>query len=467
MRPWILLIPMTLTIASWLVSPLNAKDDDKGKREAQKGKIEGRRTPDKQQPMNRTPSMSRTSPSPPVAQLQPQHGPQVQQVHAPQVRSQRQDRPQVTQAQQQPQKAIPQSQARPQRQDRLQQQFRQQPQGGSQSQRPLSQPQVRSQWQERFQQFRLQQQSRPQGQQTLPQEAALPWKERFQQQFRPQPQGGVQIQKERSQVPHEQLQLRQERTRQLTDKRELLRNQINQRASITAPRIDQQSFSERKQRFNNQRREQVARNKGISQEVTNHQHRSHSDYNNWFNSDFFQRHDLHVNYVNNFTNLWLAPGWASIAGWGDWDWSTPYYYDYGDYPIPMDNYYAPATVVSQPTIPADNNGIQYSEEWLPLGVFTIASNAEEAEVSNFILQLALSRGGELSGVFYDTMNDMTYIMTGGVDPGTQRAYWSLTGTPDSPILSTGIYNLTEEQTPVQVYFPDGSGQIWTLVRLSS
>lgn len=52
-----------------------------------------------------------------------------------------------------------------------------------------------------------------------------------------------------------------------------------------------------------------------------------------------------------------------------------------------------------------------------------------------------------------------------IDPASQKAYWFMTDRTDSPIASTGLYNLTENQTSINVHFADGSEQTWTLVHL--
>lgn len=267
----------------------------------------------------------------------------------------------------------------------------------------------------------------------------------------------------RSQVQQVQSQAKQF-VRQPANK-EQLRSQINQYASQPTPSIDKQSFSQRQQAFHDQRQDKVLQNQQVSQNVSQRLQRTRQGYNNWFGSDFFRDHNLYVDERHD-VNWWRAAQWTSLARWGDWDWSTPYYYDYGDYPIPLDAS-AYNQGYSNPAVPIETypEPVTYGGEWVPLGVFTIASSIDEAGVSNRIIQLAINRTGELSGVFYNTATNTTHTITGKVVPETQRAYWSLTDRADSPILSTGIYNLTEEQTPVQVYFPNGSGQIWTLVRL--
>ena len=105
------------------------------------------------------------------------------------------------------------------------------------------------------------------------------------------------------------------------------------------------------------------------------------------------------------------------------------------------------------------------EDWLSLGVFAVASDATAAAQTNRFIQLAISHTGEIAGVLYNSTTDSAQDLAGMVDPNSQQVYWSMSNRIDSPIASTGIYNLMEDQTPINVHFADGSDQTWTLVRL--
>src|SRR5262249_3971873 len=104
-------------------------------------------------------------------------------------------------------------------------------------------------------------------------------------------------------------------------------------------------------------------------------------------------------------------------------------------------------------------------DWLPLGVFAVGRDADAAAQTNRFVQLAINRSGEIAGVLYNSSTDQARDLVGKVDTNSQKAYWSLSNQTDSPIASTGIFNLTEDQTPINVHFSDGSDQTWTLVRL--
>lgn len=254
-----------------------------------------------------------------------------------------------------------------------------------------------------------------------------------------------------------------------------LRNQVNQYAqNRPAQNIDRQSLSQKAQSFSSQRGKQMTQNRQLSDTVSRRLQQSRPGSNQWFDRDFFDRHNIDVDYVGRGSNLWRPAAWATLAGWGAWNWSTPYYYDEGGYAYPLSTAestyaYPYSTTYSQPvqTQPAqiDQSAVSTDEDWLPLGVFAVASNANTAAQTNHFMQLAINRSGEIAGVLYNSTTDAAQDLTGMVDSTSQKAYWTMANRTDSPIASTGIYNLTEDQTPINVHFTDGSDQTWTLVRL--
>lgn len=246
-----------------------------------------------------------------------------------------------------------------------------------------------------------------------------------------------------------------------------LRNQVNRYAQNRPANIDRQALAGRVQNLPNNRNSQFAQNRQFSNLTSDRIQRLRPESNNWFNRDFFDRHDIDLGYTRLGNNLWRPAAWATLANWGDWGWSTPYYYDdSGYYPVTPAEYVEPVQYSSSTTqtavapAPAPIEG-----DWLPLGVFALANNAQSAAYSKRFIQLAINRSGELAGVLYNPSTDDAKDLVGMVDKDSQRAYWSISNKLDSPIASTGIYNLTEDQTPINVHFSDGSDQTWALVRL--
>lgn len=256
-----------------------------------------------------------------------------------------------------------------------------------------------------------------------------------------------------------------------------LRGQVNRYAqNRPAQNIDRQALAQRTQNFSNKRGNQIAQNRQLSDRVSQRLQQSRPDSNHWFDRDFFDRHHIEVDYVRTGANWWRPAAWATLATWGSWNWSTPYYYDYGGYTYPVtiseSTYvypYSTTTTITQPvqTQPAQSAQATAAtgEDWLPLGVFAVENDANAPAQTNRFIQLAINRSGEIAGVLYNSATDDAHDLTGMVDPNSQQAYWSMADRTDSPIASTGIYNLTEDKTPVNVHFADGSDQTWTLLRL--
>lgn len=257
--------------------------------------------------------------------------------------------------------------------------------------------------------------------------------------------------------------------------RQELRNQVNQHVqNRPAQNIDKQSLGQRTQDFSNLRNNQLIQNREISNKVSDRMRQTRPDYNHWFDRDFFHRHDIDVGYVGDGINWWRGAGWATLATWGAWNWATPYYYDYqgNAYPITVSDssyvYPYPTTttsyVVSEPT--TSYAAVEPTGgDWLPLGVFAVGSDVNAVAQTNRFIQLAINKSGEIAGVFYNSTTDQAHDLVGMVDPANQKAYWYLENYTGSPVVSTGIYNLTEEQTAVNVEFSGGVTQQWILVRL--
>lgn len=252
-----------------------------------------------------------------------------------------------------------------------------------------------------------------------------------------------------------------------------LRNQVNRYAqSRPGQGGNRQVLGEKRQDFASNRNNRISENRQLSDKVSQRLQESRPDSKHWFDRDFFDRHDIDIDYWQSGANWWRPAAWGTLAAWGSWNWASPYYYDDTGYSysvLPAESTYTSPSIptTSIPTQPAGTTETSTStnEEWLPLGVFAVAKNAEAAAYTNRFIQLAINREGEIAGVLYNSTTDAAQDLTGMVVPTTQKAYWSLDNQSDSPIASTGIYNLTQDETPINVHFSDGSDQTWTLVRL--
>ncbi|MBA2369926.1 MAG: hypothetical protein H0V82_13060 [Candidatus Protochlamydia sp.] len=257
-----------------------------------------------------------------------------------------------------------------------------------------------------------------------------------------------------------------------------LRSQVNQYTqSLPAQNINRQAFTQQAQNFSSARGSQIAQNRQISDRVSQNVRQSQPNSSRWFDQNFLTRHNVGRDYAGAGNNLWRPAAWSTLASWGAWGWSTPYYYDDAGYAYPVtaseSTFANPSSSIEAPYQPVQmyppaqsaQTTVSPEGEWLPLGIFAVASNANTAAQSNRFIQLAVSRSGEIAGILYNSATDKAQDLTGKIDPNSQKAYWSLTSQTGSPIASTGIYNLTEDQTPFNVHFLDGTDQTWTLVRL--
>jgi hypothetical protein len=170
---------------------------------------------------------------------------------------------------------------------------------------------------------------------------------------------------------------------------------------------------------------------------------------------------------------WRPATWAALTGWCAYNWSDPVYYDYGGNvyyegdsvyisgadPIPADQYADQMGDLAN-SVPED--AVVADDDWMALGVFALMT--QEGEEPSMFLQLAVSKEGIIGGTYNNTTTDTAEDVSGMVAKDTQRAAWTI-GDNKSTTLETGIYNLTEEETPVLVHFGGEQTQQWLMVRL--
>ncbi|EAQ81156.1 hypothetical protein [Blastopirellula marina] len=171
-------------------------------------------------------------------------------------------------------------------------------------------------------------------------------------------------------------------------------------------------------------------------------------------------------------------GLTSWFYWGN-TWGTPCYYYYGDnviydtqyvyindapvattvqYAQQASDYAAVGREALAANPPTDENG----ENWMPLGVFALANQDEGDPI--MYLQLAVDKDGIIAGTYYNTETKTNLPVQGSVDKDSQRAAWTI-GDKTSTVMETGIYNLTQDETPLLIHFGEEKTQTWMLVRL--
>jgi hypothetical protein len=179
---------------------------------------------------------------------------------------------------------------------------------------------------------------------------------------------------------------------------------------------------------------------------------------------------------------WRPATWASWSTWVPGTWGEPYYYDYGGNivydndvvyiqgePVAtateyIDQAYQLASTGQQAVVaaPAPTTEKQVQEQWMPIGVFALCSEAKGEPI--MFLQLTVSKQGAITGSFYNAVTEEAQPVYGSVDPKTQRAAWSI-GENGKTVMETGVHNLTLAEAPVLVHFNRDRQQSWLMVRM--
>lgn len=200
------------------------------------------------------------------------------------------------------------------------------------------------------------------------------------------------------------------------------------------------------------------------------------DRGNWFRNN-------NLGYYNRNANWWAGATALGVGAWLGWNNAEPYYYDYGyddsnyaynpnqynDYGT--DGVMSSGTSANTPIVDASSNSAPAvntsSDQWMPLGVFAVSNNADDNSTPNMFMQLALNKSGEIEGTFHNATTDQSYALEGSVDQNTKLAAWRIADNENSPVIQTGIYNLTQDEAPVKIYYPNASPQEGLLVRVNN
>jgi hypothetical protein len=131
-----------------------------------------------------------------------------------------------------------------------------------------------------------------------------------------------------------------------------------------------------------------------------------------------------------------------------------------DQPIATVEDYA-ASAAELATVPPPANPDQ-ATEWLPLGTFALSADVNDKNPSR-VVQLAVDKEGNVSGTMVNQQTNQNYPIQGRVDKATQRVAFTI-GENKEVVLETGIFNLTQQQTPVLAH-GDGRQETYLLLRL--
>jgi hypothetical protein len=173
---------------------------------------------------------------------------------------------------------------------------------------------------------------------------------------------------------------------------------------------------------------------------------------------------------------WGTPTWVGLQNWfPSYGWSDPYYYGYGpggniilnsgsvyidDQPIATVEDYA-ASAAELATVPEPVNP-DAPTEWLPLGTFALSEGESDTSPSR-VVQLAVDKEGIVSGTMVNQETKEVLPIQGRVDKETQRVAFTI-GDAKDVVFETGVYNLTQQQTPILAH-GDARHETYLMLRL--
>ena len=207
-----------------------------------------------------------------------------------------------------------------------------------------------------------------------------------------------------------------------------------------------------------------------------------STYNNDLHDDFWSGMQTGHYYFDKNPIFWSWVGFSTVSRLMPWNWGEGRYYDYGSgggsyydgstvmadgQAVPVEEYAQQAEELAL-SVPEENVEASdaASDEWLPLGVFAVAQEGESTSTPTMFLQLAIRSDGVIAGTYQNKKTGETAGVEGMVDQKSQRAAWTFSG-KTSPIVETGIQNLTMNETQVLVHFADQGTKTYLLVRVEN
>ncbi len=241
-------------------------------------------------------------------------------------------------------------------------------------------------------------------------------------------------------------------------------DRVGERGDVRTDRLENR-VDNRPDRFEN-REERYEQRQTRRDEVREQFHDNHPRY------DFWKDHPNWARWRWNRPYRWAT--WGLLTGWSSGAWSQPAYYSYGDnvYYEGDTVYYGTEAVATSEEYAQQAQAIATSApepaddtEWLPLGVFALTQDGESSgPAPTIFLQLAVDKQGVIAGTVTNRETEEVQAIEGAVDKKTQRSAWVVEG-KSSPIMETGLANLTKDEAPALLHFADGQTQQWLLVRL--
>jgi len=186
-----------------------------------------------------------------------------------------------------------------------------------------------------------------------------------------------------------------------------------------------------------------------------------------FSAGWYADHPNAWQYTHPHADAWAAASLATTTAWI----GAAAYDDGGDYSTTVVNE-APAyaddstteSVDQQTPIAANvatDNQAADGGDWLSLGVYALEPPAGGQKE---LMQLAVSKAGEIKGVYYNADDNLSENITGTVDRATQEATWNVVSTPELQ-FSASLKTLTSSTGEVNVAALNGVQQTWFAARL--
>lgn len=187
-----------------------------------------------------------------------------------------------------------------------------------------------------------------------------------------------------------------------------------------------------------------------------------------FSAGWYADHPNAWRYAHPNADAWAAASFAATTAWI----GATAYDDGGEYTTTGDNadpddegdYTADSVNAEQPAVAANVAGDGQAadgSDWLSLGVYALEPPAGGEKE---LMQLAVSKAGEIKGVYYNADDNLTENITGTVDKTTQVAKWNVVSTPGLQ-FSASLKTLTSSTGEVNVDAPNGVQQTWFTARL--
>ena len=207
-----------------------------------------------------------------------------------------------------------------------------------------------------------------------------------------------------------------------------------------------------------------------------------SAYDSGLHQEFWSGLQTGHYYFDKNPIFWSWAGFRTVSALMPWNWGEGRYYDYGSggssyydgttvmadgEAIPVNEYAQQAEdiALSLPDAETDSSDT-VDEDWLPLGVFAIAQEGKQSVTPTMFMQLAIRNDGVVAGTYQNKESGETAALEGMVDQNSQRVAWTFSG-KSSPIIETGIQNLTMNETQILVHFGEGRTETYLMVRVEN